>query len=135
MVAKLAVTVGGRIIPRDGAPMEVIFSWEFPSLSNPDKMHEVILRRNGESSCGCPGWIFLRKDKFTGIPQQRGCKHTLAVADEIDQIRDLFGSGKPLPVYSVPAPTAAKVKKSKVYTTADLDVGITLRARRMITIE
>lgn len=132
MVAKelkvpVLVTVQGRKIPIDGNPEEVISSWCFQSESNPDKAYDVILRRSGEVSCPCPGWIFKRAG------QSRDCKHLRAAAADITRVRQLFKAGAPLPVYEAPAPSA-KAQKKAVYAAADLEVGV-LRTRRMITIE
>lgn len=122
------VTVQGRKVPIEGNSEEVISSWCFQSVSNPDKAYDVILRRSGEVSCPCPGWIFKRAG------QPRDCKHLRAAAADIARVRQLFKTGQPLPVYEAPAPSA-KAQKKATYATADLEVGIVLRTRRMITIE
>lgn len=149
-MAALAVTVNGRTIPLQGPPLEVIYSWEFQSVSDPEKVHEVILRRNGDVSCPCNGWIFAKKDKITGITLPRGCRHVdndmdhptkPGCHDEIEEIRALFNAGKPLPTYEVPTPTPERAKRmrSKVFTKEELAVvtpgRVTLRTRRMISIE
>lgn len=147
-MAALALTVNGKVISRQGNPLEVIYSWEFESRSRPDKAYETILRRNGETSCNCPKWIFARKGP-DGIALPRGCNHTdngpnaekPGAADEIAEIRALFNAGKPLPTYEVAMPTPEKAKrmKSKVFTkeeVATITPGrVTLRTRRMISIE
>lgn len=122
-VPTATVSLQGRRIPISGDPDEVIYSWGVRS-DNRAVQYEIILRRNGEVSCDCPGWVFKRKN------QERGCKHVNAMfIDEINRIRAMFGAGEPLPTFEVPEPP----KKSKAFVPGD--TGIKLRARRLITID
>lgn len=123
----MVITLQGRKVEIEGNPETVIYSWCFQSVSKPDKSYDVILRRSGEVSCPCPSWIFKKSGKV------RGCKHIDQVIDEIENIRNLFKAGAPLPVYEVAAPSA-KAQKKAAYQEIDLEVGITLRTRRMISI-
>lgn len=123
------VTLQGRKVSIEGDPEEVVYSWCFPSESDPSRdPYELILKRSGEVFCYCPRYRFKLPDK------PRSCKHYLRILDEITNIRQLFKAGQPLPVYEVPAPSV-KAQKKAVYAQADLEVGIVLRTRRMISIE
>lgn len=132
MVAKATakgISLNGRVIPLEGDPEEVIYSWAFPSESDPSRdPYNLTLQRCGVVFCYCPRWRFKLPD------QPRSCKHFLRIEREINEIRQLFKTGQPLPVYAAPAPSA-KAQKVAKYQAADLDVGITLRTRRMISIE
>ncbi|MBE3144069.1 MAG: hypothetical protein IMZ61_09125 [Planctomycetes bacterium] len=55
------------------APVAKVY--HFPSQSKPGKFHEVLERRDGFLSCGCPVWIFNRRKT-----EPRSCSHT-------DQVR------------------------------------------------
>lgn len=121
------VVLQGRRVEIEGDPETVVYSWVFPSSSNPDTEHNLILKRDGEIFCYCPRFRFKRP----GEP--RSCKHFLQVRDEIEQIRQLFKIGAPLPVYEVAAPSA-KAQKAAKFQPADITVGITLRTRRVIHI-
>jgi len=122
------VAIAGKRIPIDGDQNEVIYSWGVKS-EHRAVQYEIILRRNGETSCDCPGWVFKRKD------QERGCKHINAMlAPEIDTIRRLFMQSKPLPMNAV-APVSDKQRKTNVYAEEPAVAGVSMRLRRVITVE
>src|SRR3990172_4908662 len=102
----VVVTLQGRKVEIEGNPETVVYSWCFQSVSNPDKSYDVILRRSGEVSCPCPSWIFKKSGKA------RGCKHIDQVQNEIYNIRNLFKTGQPLPMYEAPAPSVKAQKKA-----------------------
>jgi len=50
----------------------IIKSWTFRSNSNPDKTYETLQYSDGDTSCNCRGWTFMRN----GV---RTCTHTRKV--------------------------------------------------------
>jgi hypothetical protein len=53
---------------------EVLRRWQFPSLSDPNKIYVTQLNSDGMLSCNCPAWVFPKK----GAPRE--CPHTRGIA-------------------------------------------------------
>lgn len=85
-----------------------IGAWSFPS-SKGSTVYETILYADGSTSCGCQGWIILRKDKL-GNPKPRECKHTKRI-DEF-RYRIIAGLATPETYGGVSAGSAVAVKPS-----------------------
>ena len=69
---------------------DVIYAWFEPSRHGAAK-YEIILKRDGDISCDCPGYIYKRKDK------ERGCIHIRKYANTATEIMSLYRTGRPLP--------------------------------------
>lgn len=86
---------------------EPVFTWAFRS-SQPRGgtfvTYETRLEENGTLRCNCMGWVFQRKDKNTGEPLPRRCRHTDQVNDEgeVREIMRKFRAGEELPVFVDP---------------------------------
>jgi hypothetical protein len=97
-------TVRGRNADPDPAKREYgepIYTWAFQS-SQPRGgfivTYETRLEEDGTLRCNCMGWVFQRKDKDTGLPKPRSCKHTDQVSSEVDGLMRRFRNGETLEV-------------------------------------
>jgi hypothetical protein len=78
-----------------------IFTWAFPSskpYGGTIVTHETRLEQDGELRCGCLGWCIEKKDKITGLPKPRECKHTKLVAAEAPGILRRWRNGETLEI-------------------------------------
>lgn len=98
-----------RSVSKEESHGEPVFTWAFRS-SQPRGgtfvTYETRLEENGKLRCNCMGWVFQRKDKLTGEPLPRRCKHTDQVQGEVRELMRKFRAGEALPIYEDPnAPT------------------------------
>jgi hypothetical protein len=76
---------------RPAAPA-VVAAWATPSRHGA-AVYETLLYANGQLSCDCPAWVYVKK----GRP--RGCRHTRAVESQVaDRLagRVTVGGGRPV---------------------------------------
>lgn len=78
-------------VKKENAP--AIFQWTNASsqeVSGQRAVYSTLLRKNGDLTCNCPGWVFKRAGT-------RSCKHTRQVEAEAKQILKDYRAGKQLP--------------------------------------
>jgi hypothetical protein len=91
-----------------------VYTWAFRSSQARGGdiiTYETRLEEDGTVRCNCPGWRFVKKDKNTGEPKPRECKHTNTVEGEAPDILRRFRRGEQLPVFETqqrPTPTLAQ---------------------------
>lgn len=75
----------------------VIYVW--PHLSSDGvTVYSTALHADGTLSCICPAWKMAKKDKRTGQPKPRDCKHCQQhPPSECQPLLELHRAGKPLP--------------------------------------
>ena len=90
-----------------------VYTWAFAS-SQPRGgtivTYETRLEEDGVLRCNCMGWVFVRKDKNTGLPKPRECKHTNMVLSEAPTVLRRWRSGEELPVLNTPEVTARAIR-------------------------
>lgn len=75
----------------------VIYVW--PHLSSDEvTVYSTALHADGTLSCICPAWKMAKKDKWTGEPKPRTCKHVQQhLPAEYQPLLELYRADKPLP--------------------------------------
>ena len=80
---------------------EPVYTWAFQSSQPRGGFivnYETRLEEDGTLRCNCMGWVFQRKDKETGLPKPRHCKHLDMVQSEVAAIMRRFRAGEQLEV-------------------------------------
>jgi hypothetical protein len=83
----------------------VISAWSNKSSSG-NTTYETQLHEDGLLTCDCPGWCIQKKDKRTGLPKPRSCKHTVPLANLAREIKSgrhpkVFQSNKPTTIVKI----------------------------------
>jgi len=102
--------------------MAPVFTWAFKSSKAPlvgGALFDYITRLNqdGALSCDCQGWRILKKDKQTGLPKPRRCKHTDAVLNEVPEIMQAWRDGKTFATQEFTVPSAPVALPADTTTT------------------
>jgi len=78
---------------------EPVYTWAFASSQPRGGFivnYETRLEEDGTLRCNCMGWVFQRKDKETGLPKPRHCKHLDLIQSEVAGIMRRFRAGEEL---------------------------------------
>ena len=87
---------------------EPVYTWAFASSQPRGGFivnYETRLEEDGTLRCNCMGWVFQRKDKETGLPKPRHCKHLDVVQGEVAGIMRRFRAGEELEKMDAGVPT------------------------------